>query len=299
MMPTLLIVGCGDVARRALPALSRHWRILALVRKEAEAADLRTRGVLPLRGDLDCRASLVRLAGLADALLYTAPPNGHGERDTRLRRLLSALAKAKSIPQRLIYISTSGVYGDAHGRLIDESCIARPASARAVRRLDAEHSLRAFAIRHGVSLTILRAPGIYAIDRLPLDAVAARRGLIVAAQDSYSNHIHADDLARLCVHALRRRGAIRIFNACDNEPMAVGDWYDLLADACGVERAPRFSRAELQGRVSALQWSFLSESRRLDNSRLHRELGMRLDWPSVRDFIAAEGGRLAKAIKIR
>lgn len=298
-MPTLLIVGCGDVARRALPALVGRWNVLALARKEHEVAELRTHGVRPVRGDLDCAASLSRLSGLADALLYTAPPPGSGERDLRLRRLLSALAKAKSIPQRLIYISTSGVYGDAGGGRVDECTPVRPTSDRARRRLDAERSLRAFAIRHGVSLTILRAPGIYAAERLPLETVWARRGQLRGEEDSYSNHIHADDLARLCVRALRRHGGIRIFNACDDESTRIGDWYDLLADACGVERAPRFSRDALRTQLSPLQWSFLAESRRLDNTRLRRELGLRLQWPTVRAFVAAHGAWLAKAARIR
>ncbi|RBB94553.1 SDR family NAD(P)-dependent oxidoreductase, partial [Pseudomonas sp. MWU12-2115] len=164
--------------------------------KEA-AAPWRALGARPMLGDLDNAASLGRLAGLADAALLTAPPPPSGKSDPRMRKLLYALAKADSIPQQWIYISTTGVYGDAGGGLLDETSPLRPANDRARRRLDAESQLRRFAIRRGSALTILRAPGIYADERLPLARFASGAPLIVDAEDSWSNHIHADDLARL------------------------------------------------------------------------------------------------------
>ncbi|WP_024304008.1 SDR family oxidoreductase [Pseudogulbenkiania sp. MAI-1] len=285
-MRTLLIAGFGDVARRAVPLLAPHWRLLALVRRPEQAALARRLGVQPVAADLDDLSSLSRLAGLADALLYTAPPPDNGERDPRLAKLLGALAKAKSLPQRVVYISTSGVYGDAAGRWLDETAPLRPQSTRAKRRVDAEHRLRAFARSSGASVTILRTPGIYAAERLPTTRLLNGTPLIEAREDSYGNHIHADDLARLCAAALQRTGGIRVYNACDDEPLAVGEWYDRLADALGLPRAPRLPRAEVQAAVSPALWSFLAESRRLDNRRLKRELGVQLRYPRVDDFLA-------------
>ncbi|MDN0077038.1 SDR family oxidoreductase [Crenobacter sp. SG2303] len=285
-MLTLLIIGFGDVARRAVPMLTGHWRLLAAVRRPEQAAAARALGVTPLLVDLDQPALLPRLAGLADALLYTAPPPDQGERDPRLRRCLAALAKTGSIPQRVVYISTSGVYGDCGGAWVDETRPCRPDTARAKRRYDAERTLRHFAAQHcDTSLTILRAPGIYAAERLPLARLRSEAPNIIETEDSISNHIHADDLAMLCVVALRRTGGIRVYNACDTEPLPVGDWYDKLADATGLPRPERLPRDAVRQRVSPGLWSFLAESRRLSNGRL-AELKVRLAYPSVDAFLA-------------
>lgn len=289
-MRTLLIAGFGDVARRAVPFLAPSWRLLALVRRPKQIAEARSLGVLPVLADLDDKRSLTRLAGLADALLYTAPPPERGESDPRLGKLLCALAKGKSLPQQIAYISTSGVYGDAGGAWLDETAPLHPQSARAKRRVDAERRLRAFARTHGATVTILRAPGIYAAERLPTTRLINGTPLIAADEDSYGNHIHADDLARICVAALRREGGIRVYNACDAEPLMVGEWYDRLADALGMPHAPRLPRAEVQAVVSPALWSFLAESRRLDNGRLRRELGVRLRYPTVASFLATLPG---------
>ncbi|MBI3145262.1 MAG: SDR family oxidoreductase [Pseudogulbenkiania sp.] len=285
-MRTLLIAGFGDVARRAIPLLAPHWRLLALVRRPEQAAEARRLGVLPVSADLDDKPSLARLAGLADALLYTAPPPERGERDLRLGKLLCALTKTKSLPQRVVYISTSGVYGNAGGAWVDENTPVAPDTPRARRRLHAEQRLRAFAKASSASVTILRAPGIYAAERLPSARLINGTPLIAADEDSYGNHIHADDLARLCAAALRRDGGIRVYNACDDDPLPVGEWYDRLADALGLPHAPRRPKAEVKAAVSPGLWSFLAESRRLDNRRLKRELRVRLRYPSVGDFLA-------------
>ncbi|QEL56540.1 SDR family oxidoreductase [Chromobacterium paludis] len=286
-MRTLLIIGAGDVAYRALPLLRQHWRILTLCRSQETAARWRAQGALPLIGDLDGFSSLARLAGLADAVLITAPPPNSGRTDPRVRKLLYALAKADSIPQQWIYISTSGVYGNADGKLLRESSPLHPSSERALRRADAEAQLRRFAARRGCALTILRAPGIYADERLPLARFASGAPLIVDAEDSWSNHIHADDLARLCAAALRRRNGIRVYNACDDQPLPVSRWYQALGETLGLPCPPQLPRQQVKASVSPMQWSFLAESRRLDNGRLRRELRVGLRWPSVLDYLDA------------
>lgn len=282
VMRTLLIIGTGDIARRALPLLLPHWRILALTRRPETAAQWRQLGARPVPGDLDDARSLERLAGLADAVLYTAPPPEHGNIDPRMRKVLSRLAKTASLPQQLVYISTSGVYGNADGKWLNECAPLRPQSPRAHRRVDAERALRGFAVAHGSALTILRAPGIYAAERLPLTRLVNGTPLIDATEDSVSNHIHADDLARLCVAALQQpRGGIRVYNACDSQPLPVGEWYDKLADTLGYPRAPRLPRSAVQQQVSPGLWSFMAESRRLSNARLLRELPGCLRYPTV------------------
>ena len=292
-MQTLLIVGCGDVARRTLPYLLGRYRVIALLRDDAQAALWRARGALPLIADLDRPASLRRLAGLADAVLHFAPPPESGPRDSRMRRLLAALSRGLSLPRRLIYISTSGVYGDCGGARVAETRPVRPLTARARRRVDAERQLRRFGRNTGVRVSILRAPGIYAADRLPLDRL--RRGMPVlrAEDDVFTNHIHADDLARLACATLRRGGANRVYNAADESRLRMGDYFDLVADRFGLPRPPRIPRQEAGKVLSPVQLSFMSESRRLDNGRLRRELGVRLSYPDIIDGIDAawrEGG---------
>lgn len=283
-MRRLLIVGCGDVVRRVLPRLVRRWRVIALVR-ETEA-ELRALGVRQIRGDLDRPQTLARLAGLADAVLHSAPPPGEGAGDPRTRRLLAALQRGGSLPRRLVYIGTTGVYGDCGGAPVAETRPTRPGNARAQRRADAERRLRRFGIASGCSVSLLRAPGIYAADRLPVDRLRRGDPVLRDEDDVYTNHIEAGDLGRACLAALTRGRPNRAYNTCDDTHLKMGDWFDTLADTCGLPRPPRATRAEAATRLSAASLSFMRESRRLDNTRLKRELGLRLRYPTVHALLA-------------
>ena len=258
-----------------------------MLRDAQQAPFWRERGVRPLIADLDRRASLRRIAGLADIVLHFAPPEESGTEDRRTRRLLASFRRGKSLPQRLVYVSTSGVYGDCAGARVAETRRVRPQTARARRRVDAEHQLRRFG-RNGVSrVSILRAPGIYAAERLPIERLRKGVPALRAEDDVFTNHIHADDLAMLACAALRRGRPNRVYNVADESPMKMGDYFDNVADRFGMPRAPRISRQEAERRMTPLQLSFMSESRRLDNSRMRRELGATLRYPTVVDGIAA------------
>ena len=174
-----------------------------MTRNHTQCDSLRAMGVVPLAGDLDNRKGLSRIAGLADIVLHFAPPPNAGTKDVRTRHLLAALSRG-TLPRQFIYISTSGVYGDCRGARVNETHTLNPQSARAQRRVDAETQIRAWARENGVRASILRVPGIYAEDRLPLERLQAGMPAIRAEEDSYTNHIHADDLARIVVSALRR-----------------------------------------------------------------------------------------------
>jgi nucleoside-diphosphate-sugar epimerase len=278
-MRRLLIVGCGDVVRRVLPELVRHWRVYALVREPEEG--LRALGVLQIPGDLDQPATLRRLSGLAHAVLHSAPPASEGPTDARTERLIAALRRSRSLPRRLVYIGTSGVYGDCGGALVDEIRTPHPTTARAHRRVDAERRLRAFGRASACRVSILRAPGIYAGDRLPLERVQRGDPVLRADEDVFTNHIHAEDLGRACIAALRSGRANRAYHASDDSAIRMGDWYDKLADAHGLPRLARVSRAEAERRLSPVMLSFMRESRRLDNTRLKRELKFKLRYPTV------------------
>lgn len=286
-MKNILIVGSGDVARRAIPWLARRFRVFAVTRRADAREALRALGAIPVRADLDDARSLSRLAGIADAVLHFAPPPERGALDMRTARLLGALARGSSLPQRMVYISTTGVYGDCAGEAVRETRVCRPQTARAQRRVDAERRLRAFGRRNGVAISILRAPGIYAADRLPVARLQRGDPVLCAEEDVFTNHIHAEDLARLACLALFRGGAGRVYNAVDDSGMLMGDYFDFAADFFGLARPPRMTRAELAEQVSPMALSFMSESRRLDNARLRRELRVRLRYPTVREGFAA------------
>lgn len=284
-MKRLLLIGCGDIARRTLPLLTPRYRVYALLRNPAYAASWRQRGAIPLIADLDQRASLRRLAGLADTVLHLAPPDGSAVQDHRTRNLLAALSRG-TLPAALVYISTSGVYGDCGGAWVNETRALNAQSARGKLRVDAEQRVRDWARHNRVRASILRVPGIYDAERLPLARLRAGLPAILSAEDSYSNHIHADDLARICVAALQRGSACRTYHATADDEMKMGDYFDVVADACGLPRPPRLPRAEVQRAVSPMTWSFMSESRRLENERMKRELQVVLRYPTVADFLA-------------
>ncbi len=287
----ILIVGSGDVARRILSRLAHRARVYALLRDPGRAADWRSAGATPVLADLDDRRSLTRLAGLADSVLHLAPPPNDGARDTRTRHLLAALDKAKSLPRHLVYVSTTGVYGDCGGAAIDETRRLNPESARAGRRVDAERALRDWGVRRGVAVSILRAPGIYAADRLPLERLQKGLPALVDRDDAYTNHIHADDLAAACIAALRRGRANRAYNVVDDSGLKMGDYFDRVADAFGLPRPPRLTREEAASRLSPLQMSFMRESRRIGNRRLKTELKLSLAYPTVDAGIAGACSR--------
>jgi nucleoside-diphosphate-sugar epimerase len=287
--PSLLVVGCGDVGLRVLRLLRGRWRVLALTSSTARMAELRAAGAVPLPGNLDDAASLARIGALADRVLHLAPPASQGRQDLRTAHLLQALARGGRV-QRLVYASTTGVYGDAQGAQFDETRPVAPASDRALRRVDAETRLRAFGLQTGAAVTVLRIPGIYALDRPgghPRERLLRGTPVLRPEDDVHTNHIHADDLARACVAALWRGGRQRVVHVCDDTDLRMGDYFDLAADLCGLPRPPRLSRAEAAAVLSPMQLSFMGESRRLLNRRLKAELHLRLHHPTVAEGLLA------------
>lgn len=283
--PTLLIVGCGDIGQRVLRLLAPRWRLLALTSSAQRVPVLRALGAVPLLGNLDEPGTLGRLGGLADAVLHLAPPPASGASDPRTRALLGALARGGRV-RCLVYASTSGVYGDCAGARFDETRSVAPATDRARRRVDAEAQVRWFGRATGARVTLLRIPGIYAADRPgghPRERLEKGLPVLAAADDVYTNHIHADDLARACFAALCRGLPQRAVHVCDDSELRMGEYFDLAAGLCGLPRPPRIPRTQAAAQLSPMQLSFMSESRRLDNTRLKRELRLRLSYPQVSD----------------
>jgi len=183
------------------------------------------------------------------------------------------------LPQRVVYISTSGVYGNCGGDYVDESRPLHAQTDRAGRRVDAETVLSRWCQDRGIALVILRVPGIYAADRLPLAHLRRGTPVLAAEDDVYTNHIHADDLAAILTAGLSLgEGA---YNASDESEIKMGEYFDLVADRMGLQRPPRVRRAEAAGRISPVLLSYVSESRRLVNRRMKAELGIRLRYQTV------------------
>ena len=283
----LLIVGCGDVGMRLVRDLGGRMRVLALTSSPERIPALRAAGVTPLRGNLDQPKSLGRLAGLADRVVHLAPPPStpgpEWWRDTRTQALLAAL-RLRTPPRALVYGSTSGVYGDCGGAWVDETRTVNPQTPRAQRRVDAERQVRFFGRTAGATVSILRIPGIYAPDRpggTPRERLLKGTPVLRAEDDVYTNHIHADDLARIVHAALWRGRPQRVYNASDDSELKMGDYFDLAADLYGLPRPPRVGRDEAEAQLPLGLLSFMSESRRLDNTRARRELHAKLRYPGV------------------
>jgi nucleoside-diphosphate-sugar epimerase len=276
----LLLIGCGDVALRAARLLRRRYRLFGLTREPERSADLRRAGIVPITGDLDHRATLARLGLAPFAVLHFAPPPADDRvtTDPRTARLLARLSASASLPQRLVYISTTGVYGDCDGACIDETRPTHPRTTRARRRVDAERLLRAWGRRNRVSVSVLRAPGIYAANRLPVDRLRNRTPVLRAHDDPHTNHIHAEDLARATVAALHRGRANRVYNVVDDADLKMGQWFDLVADAFELPHPPRVSLERAERELPPQLLSFMRESRRIANARAKRELRLRLRY---------------------
>jgi nucleoside-diphosphate-sugar epimerase len=279
--PTLLIVGCGDVGLRLVKWLranhpANRLRILATHRTPGKEAEIRNAGAIPILLDLDKPSSVSakRLSGIAHWMInLSPPPNDSAGTDPRSKRLLQALEGTRS--PRWVYISTSGVYGDCQGAWVDEARPVAAKSARGARRVDGERIHRA----NGAS--VLRAPGIYGHDRLPIDRLKAGTPALREEDDTFTNHIHALDLAIMSWLAVFRGSAKRVFNASDDSHMKMGDYFDAVATAFDLPKPPRLPRAEVAKAVSPMMLTFMSESRRLKNNRMKIELRMRLRYPTV------------------
>jgi nucleoside-diphosphate-sugar epimerase len=291
----VLIVGCGDVGLRVARELRQRVRVLALTSSPARVGPLRAAGLTPLQGNLDRSASLLRLAGVATRVVHLAPPVAQESaswwRDLRTAALLRALRR-RSPARSMVYASTSGVYGDCGGERVSEARPARPRTPRAQRRADAERAMRHFGRAAHVRTSILRIPGIYAADRqggTPRERLLKGTAVLEAGDDVYTNHIHADDLARALVAALWRGKPQRTYNVNDDSALKMGDYFDLAADLYGLPRPPRVARSTAHDQLPLMLLSFMDESRRLSNQRMKRELRVALRYPTVAEGLAALG----------
>ena len=360
----LLIIGCGDIGQRVVQQLHHGWQVIGVARSDETLQKIRAAGAMAMQADdahrlarwathvLHAAPPTSRGGEVTDRLTQgwlQALAGARGQRASKASRpgrthrlgtrsmgtLLAVPAPVTQAPSRsrhtpaprLVYLSTTGVYGDRGGAFTRETDTLQPLTDRARRRVDAERQVR-FGIhrpdgsnagssradsphadstrsdgahrnsahvsgaRHRrlqqppLPALVLRVPGIYAADRLPVERLRQQVPALIPADDVITNHIHADDLARIARTALLRGPRQRVINAVDDSQMTLGDYLDQVADRLGLPRPPRRSRAELTRTLSEVRMSFMRESRRLDSRRLKRELRVRLQWPTVAAFLA-------------
>jgi nucleoside-diphosphate-sugar epimerase len=280
-MPDVLIVGCGDVgARVGCAELEAGKSVMGVVRTEGRAKELIGLGIESYRGDLDLPTTLRKLPAKDVCLYYSAPPPSSGVTDPRMEGLVSVLDAAHR-PQRVVLISTTGVYGDCGGAWIDEGRPPDPLTDRARRRLHGENTLLRWGRDFHVPVVILRVAGIYGPGRLPVRRLRERRPVLSEEESPFSNRIQVDDLARVCLAAARKGHAGAVYNVTDGHPTTMTDYIYRVADLLGIPRPPTISLEEARVQLSPGMLSYLAESKRLDNRRMREELGVEPLYPDL------------------
>ena len=289
-MNRVLIVGCGDIGRR----LARRWQeegvpVCALARSSRSARRLEGLGIAPIPGDLDEPATFALLPTKGALAYYLAPPPEGGDSDPRVQAFLDRIPPGEE-PEKIVYMSTTAVYGDLRGGWATEETPPAPGTARGRRRLDAEDAFRAWGRERTVPVVILRVAGIYGPDRLPIDKVKGGAPVLAEHESPYSNRIHSEDLARICVAAGSRGRGGAVYNVSDGLPGTIAEYYCAVADLLGVPRPPAVTLAEARRVMSGAMLSYLSESKRVDNRKMLAELGVTLLYPTLESGIAASMG---------
>lgn len=283
----VLIVGCGDIGRRVGRLLMGSGRrVNGVVAGEESAAKLKEMGIRPLIANLNDPGELHDLPTAGALVFYFAPPPGGGITDPKVRNFCAATTGAR-VPQRLIYISTSGVYGDRGGAMVTEETPANPQTSRAKRRYDAEQTLLRWGGEQGVTVIILRVTGIYGPGRIPISRLLDGHPLLRLEESAPTNRIHADDLAQVCVAAAEKGEAGEIFNVSDGHPSTMTEYFLAVAELAGLPRPPLVSMEEARRVMTPLMLSYLGESRRMDNSRMLERLGVKLRYPTLAEGLPA------------
>lgn len=282
----IVIIGCGDIGLR----VAKIWKnkgksVLGVVKSEESLSKLRQQHIHALTANLDDLGFLDRLnSQLSNQSLiyYFAPPPAKGIADPRMANFLKSLDQ-NCLPAQLIYISTSGVYGDQQGRLTNEQTPANPQVNRSKRRHHAELQLALWSKDFSVAVTILRVGGIYGPGRLPLQRLKDHIPMLHESLAPQTNRIHADDLAQVCVAAATKKAAGEIYNVSDGSNGNMTEYFNTIADFCGLARPPLIDWQEAEKTISKGMLSYLKESRRMDNSKMIKELGVQLKYPTLKD----------------
>lgn len=286
-MKQMFIAGCGYIGQRvARLAHGGGYGVTCLVRSADHGRELTAKGFASIVCALDDQQGIPGLDLAGSALLYCVPPPGGGIIDSRARNFIEVLKKGGA-PAKIVYLSATSVYGEARGGVVTEESPAVPASAMGKRRLDAERCFRVYGQEKGVPVVILRVSGIYGPGRLPLMQISQGQPLLREEEAGPSNRIHADDLAAICLAAVEKGADGDIFNVSDGRPSSMTSYFNAVADALGMPRQPQVTLEEARRVMSPLMFSYINESRVVDNSRMLKTLGVTLLYPAMAEGLEA------------
>lgn len=282
----IVIVGCGDIGLRVAKTWKNNGKsVFGIVKSEESLNLLRQQHIHALSADLDDLSTFNEITSelLEQSLIYYfAPPPASGIEDPRMTNFLK-LIDTDNPPAQLIYISTSGVYGDQQGKLINEQTPANPQVDRAKRRYHAELQLALLSKISSAAITILRVGGIYGPGRLPLQRLKDQVPMLHEHLSPQTNRIHADDLAQVCIAAATTKAAGEIYNVSDGTNSNMTEYFNTIADFCALERPPLVDWEEAEKTISKGMLSYLRESRKMDNSKMIKELQIELLYPTLKD----------------
>lgn len=286
----VLIIGCGDMGRRVAQLVQKEKGLVtAVIRSDTRRETLREMGIQTVPGNLDEPSSLADLPTKGAVVFYFAPPPGGGFTDPRVRAFCAAISPGAE-PAKVVYMSTSGVYGDCGNTEVTEETPPNPQTARAKRRLDAETAFLEWGKERDVPVVILRVTGIYGPGRFPVTQLAGGQPVLREEEAPLTNRIHADDLARICLAAAEKGEAGEIFNVSDGHPGTMTEYFNAVADALGYPRPRQVTMEEAREVMSPLMLSYVSESRRMDNSKMLTRLGIKLLYPTLADGMRKSPG---------
>ena len=281
------IVGCGYIGKKVA---SKLLSLGALVECYVHSA-----GSKEACEALDLRANLLELDNSdfsnewhvqdKNVIAYFAPPPRHGISDTRMTHFISTLENLKSTPNKIVLISTTGIYGDCQGEWIDESRAVNPQADRAHRRLSAENQLQQYCQSKNIECIIFRVPGIYAIDKLPEKRITSGEPIVSAIDSGYTNRIHAEDLSEFCVEALTQKINSGVYNCCDGNPSTMNDYFVRVADFLGIDRPKEISLQQAKKELSAGMLSYLAESKRISNKKLLDNFSTKFKYPDLQSAL--------------
>jgi len=280
-MERVILVGCGDIGKRvARLAMAQGLEVWGVTRNATHADELEAMGIRCVHGDLDSQLPIDGLPTSGAQVIYLAPPPGGGENDPRVRTFAASVLPGEE-PAKVVYISTSGVYGDCGGGIVNEQTPLNPQTARGRRRVDAETLLRDWGKHRQIPVVILRVTGIYGPGRFPLARIREGHPVLREEEAGLTNRVHADDLAQICLVAAEKAAAGEVYNVSDGHPTTMTEYFNRVADAFGLPRPPQVSLEEARRVMTPLMLSYIVESRRMDNRKLLEDLGVTLRYPDL------------------
>lgn len=286
-MKKIFIVGCGYIGERIARAYSATGDdVTCMVRSPEHGAQLQSAGFTTLISGLDDKSAIAPLDLTGRVLFYLVPPPGGGIIDSRARNFIDIALQSAS-PDKIVYMSATSVYGEIDGRVVTEETVPHPDSAMGKRRLDAETAFRDYGKAAGVPVVVLRVSGIYGPGRLPLMQISQGHPLLNEDEAGPSNRIHADDLTAVSVAAAELGFDGDVFNVSDGNPSSMTSYFNACADALNLPHQPQVPLSEARLVMSPLMYSYVSQSRVIDNKKMLERLNIQLGYSSLEEGLAA------------